>query len=374
MTNRVVRIVGSLADTPSIVLPKKGVQGKKKIAQLGVFAEGLIKVINKVGRKLSGRGWCYILEGMNIISKDQFDAVQKAINNCRIEGILPIDFVTQDERRVFYGVERPTTDTPEEKLIRYLQDVIEAEIYYTPDWWEGEKYYIQMLVEKGDLVNLFSPVTDEYHIPVAATRGWSSDLQIALTARRFGEAQERGLKGVLLCCFDMDPSGVDIFKKILVHLDKLKGVKWLDGTSGYDPKDLILDRFGLNLDFIDANNLMWIDNLITARKKDLTNPNHPHYNFPYMAKYRKMLESRYGKGNWKRKCEANALVVIPQKSEDLCRSAIEKYLGSEALARFQAKTDAVKREFDKIRSDHNLDTVINNALSKLQPTENEDEE
>lgn len=360
-----IRLTGSLTGTSTIVLPEKHSQGKKKYVQLHIFAEGLVKIINQVGQKLSGRGWCYILENMGEISKDQFDIAQDTINDCRMMGILPIDFVTQDERRVFHGVEVPTTDTPEEKLRQYLEDVIEAETYYTPDWWDGEEYYIQMLVEKGDLRNLFLPVIYQYHIPVAATRGWSSDLQIGLTARRFKEAEERGMKCVLLCCFDMDPSGIDIFKKILKHFNKLKKVKWMDGATGYDPKDLIIDRFGLNLDFIEENNLMWIDNLITARKKDLANPSHPHFNYPYMKKYREMMEDRYGKGNWKRKCEANALVIVPQKSEDLCRDAIEKYLGTDALKRFQAKTDAVKGEFDRIRKAHKLDTVIRDALSKL---------
>jgi len=43
--------------------------------------------------KYSSKGWCYLLEGLRKIDKGDFDACQKAINNCRKIGLLPIDFV-----------------------------------------------------------------------------------------------------------------------------------------------------------------------------------------------------------------------------------------------------------------------------------------
>jgi len=39
--------------------------------------------------KYSARGWCYLLEGLGKINKGEFDACEKAINDCRKIGLLP---------------------------------------------------------------------------------------------------------------------------------------------------------------------------------------------------------------------------------------------------------------------------------------------
>ena len=45
--------------------------------------------------KYSARGWCYLLEGLGKIHKGEFDACEKAINDCWKIGLLPIDFATE---------------------------------------------------------------------------------------------------------------------------------------------------------------------------------------------------------------------------------------------------------------------------------------
>ena len=76
------------------------------------FAEKLVAIGEKVGFKISARGWCYQLEGFRIINKDQFDRVERAINICRKKGYLPVDFVAEEEARQFSGIEAPDSDTP----------------------------------------------------------------------------------------------------------------------------------------------------------------------------------------------------------------------------------------------------------------------
>ncbi|GAH62519.1 unnamed protein product, partial [marine sediment metagenome] len=68
-----------------------------------------------------------------------------------------------------------------------LEFALNAGDYYTPDWWEGEQYYIQMLVEKIDLKTLFEPMCRKFHIPIATGSGWQSMRQRAEYGRRFKE-------------------------------------------------------------------------------------------------------------------------------------------------------------------------------------------
>ena len=184
-----------------------------------------------------------------------------------------------------------------------------------------------MIVEKIDLVTLFQPVCSKYHIPIANAKGWSSILQRAEYTRRFKEAEERGLQCVLLYCGDHDPDGLRISDTIRKNLRDIGDIHWNDSTQGYDPEELIIERFGLNYDFIIDHDLTWIDNLITGSKKNLADPNHRNFNMEYVQEYLHKVGER--------KCEANALVVAPRDGRRLCQEAIERYLGDDALDRFK---------------------------------------
>lgn len=313
--------------------------GKLTREQLEDFAEGLQAMSRTIGFKVSARGWCYLLEGKRVINKDQFDRAENYINKCRKEGLLPVDFVAEEEGRQFSGVETANDETLLEFIRSYIEAPLNCYQWYGPNWWENEEYYIQMLVEKIDLKTLFSPVCEEYFIPIATSKGWSSVLQRAAYARRFKEAERNGLKCVLLYCGDHDPDGLRISDFIRGNIADVQDIVWDDGNTGYDPSDLIIERFGLDKKFIDANRLTWIDNLITGSGKNLASPAHKNFTMPYVKDYIKKFGAR--------KCEANAIVPYPQRARDLVRSVIEKYLGKDARERFaQIRTDLRDRAFD----------------------------
>lgn len=342
-------------------------RGESRWKQLAQFANAMIKLYNQIGFKVSSRGWCYQLEGFGLITKAQFDKVENVINDCRSSGILPIDFTAEEESRKFSGVEIPTTESPTEYLKLFLEAALRCENSYTPDWWDGEEYYIQMIVEKIDLKTLFEPVCDEYHIPIATSKGWSSMLQRAEYAKRFKQAEEKGLKCVLLYCGDFDPDGLRISEFLRKNIDELRSIRWIDGIKGYDPEDLIIDRFGLERDFIEANNLTWIENLITGSKRNLASPTHPNYNMEYVQRYLAEIGER--------KCEANALVVRPSAARNLCRQAVEKYVGPEALQRFKDKRQKIMDSLDDFRTRTGLEDTINEAIDIIDhESEKEGEE
>ena len=347
-------------------------------ANLRLFAKELIAIQDLIDFRISARGWCYQIEGERLINKDEFDKVKKLINTCRKKGILPVDFVAEEDSRAFKGIEHPEEDTPLEYLRYYVNSPLNCHRWYVPDWWEDEEYYIQMLVEKIDLKTLFAPICNEYHIPIATSRGWSSIIQRAEYTKRFKEAEERGLKCVLLYCGDHDPDGLRISDAIRRNLEDISDVYWEDGTDGYDPSDLIIERFGLNSDFIIKHNLTWIDNLITGSKgfiaevingkirQGRTKGGKPHPNFYH--KYVKDYLAEFGV----RKCEANAIVKIPEIARDYIRAIIEGWLGEDALVRFEAKKEAIKVRMDEVRDKVNLNTSLEAAIKLIDDVEDDE--
>lgn len=301
------------------------------------LVEVLKALQTQVGFPVSARGWCYLMEQAGYVDKSQFDKVEAAINTCRKEGIIPVNFVAEEEARAFAGVETPSSETMKELLARMLSDVLTGYEYFTPNWYDGEEYYIQILVEKVDLKQLFMPVCAQFHIPLANAKGWQSILQRAEYARRFQNAERQDLKCVLLYAGDFDADGFLISNVMRKNLEQLKNVVWADGVEGYDPKNLIIERIALNYDFIQQQNYTWIDNLITGSGKNLADPKHINYKLPYVQDYLR----QYGA----RKCESNVMVTTPAVARQLLENAIEKYLGVDAVTRFEVKRQAIQDEY-----------------------------
>lgn len=336
-------------------------RGKERRKREALFAEQVKELQGQIGFRISSRGWAYQLEGFGLINKDQFDQVQREINKLRKRGLLPIDFTAEEEGRVFSGVEVPTRETPEEHMKKYLTAALKCEEYYTPDWWDGEDYYIQMVVEKVDLKTLFEPICRKYKIPIATSKGWASMLMRAKYARRFKRFEEEGYKCVLLYCGDHDPAGLLISDYLRKNLRDLRKIHWRIGGTGYDPKNLIIERFGLNADFIEQNNLTWIDNLVTGSGRNLASHRHPDHDKDYVQEYL----SRYGA----RKCEANALVVNRDAAEGLITEAIEKYLGKDAYERFEVRRQTIRDRLQEFREDTGLQTTIEEAIELIEAEE-----
>ena len=324
-----------------------------------VFADLCLGISERIGFKVSSRGWCYLMEQAGYINKNEFDKVENWINRCRKDGALPVDFVAEEEARLFKGVEKPSTGTTEDTLDWMLRDVLEGDKYYTPDWWRGEKFYIQVVVEKIDLKTLFEDVCKQYHSPIANARGWSSILQRADYARRFKEAEDMGLQCILLYCGDHDPDGLRISDTIRKNLEQIQDITWSDGKDGYNPRNLRIERFGLNYDFIIKHKLTWIDNLITGNQNklmDLSKPNHPNHKLPYVQQYLKKVGAR--------KCEANAIVTIPDVARDLIDESITNILGNDAISRFAKKRQEAREEYRGYLESTNLIAPINEFLNR----------
>jgi len=283
---------------------------------LAEFADDLKEIDSRFDFKQSSRGWCYQLEGMGFVSKGEFDDVQKAINECRKRGLVPLDFVAEEEARQFDVFDDVDEETPEEYLTSWVDHLSDCQWRYDAvSFWESQDCYIEMLVEKIDLKTLFSSVCAEYKIPIASSRGWSSILQRAEMIERFQEWEQRGKQAVLLYCGDFDPAGLQISKFMADNIDELSD------ATGWTSNHLIIDRFGLNYDFITEMSLSWIENLETGSGQPANEK------LQYVRDY---IEE-YGR----RKVEANAIVIRAQEGRQLCRDAIGKYLGDDPFSQYR---------------------------------------
>jgi hypothetical protein len=114
-----------------------------------------------------------------------------------------------------------------------------------------------------------------------------------------------------------------------------KNLEDLSGAVGWTPENLVIIRFGLNADFIEQNDLTWIDNLETSSGGQLDDPDHADYDKIYVQDY----IARFGV----RKCEANALVVEPEVGRQLIRDAILEHLPAYALERYERKLERARK-------------------------------
>ena len=283
--------------------------------------------------KVSSRGWAYAIEGLNKITKDELDACQKAINDCRKLGLLPIDFVKedQDETRRFTGILQAANPVAYLEQVRESIDNVLVNLSeLSTDFWKDEKYYLIMCVEKGDVKDLFQSICREYHVPIVSSKGWASILLRAHIAELSKKAQQRKLTPILLLFYDHDPAGLKISDRFWKNLEDCQG-----GT-GWNPWNgtnrIIIERFGLNAEDIEKYKLTWIDNLRTSSGKEANDPE-------YIRKF------------GARKCESNALFKNDQTlqaAETICRNAIEKYYGKDAEERFSQKEKSTKENLSEI--------------------------
>jgi hypothetical protein len=323
--------------TVKIVLPKRKPGRPNARAQakyeraLAAFCAGILKLQSTLDFKVSSRGWCYILE-QHGLRKGDFDSAQRLINDCRKSGALPLDICAEDDARSFENLEYIDSEDPDEYAQSVIDEIEWKHRFYQPiSAWENQKYYIEMLVEKVDLKSLFKDTCAQFYTPIANGGGWT-DLNLrAEMMRRFKRWEERGKKCVLLYCGDLDPGGLNISETLRSNLEDLAD------AVGWSPRKLIIDRFGLNADFVEENSLTWIDNLATSKGEyPLNDRRHPDHLKPYVQSYL----DEYGA----RKVEANALVVQPEAGRALCRQSILKYISRPALKAYQRKLSEAQDE------------------------------
>lgn len=170
----------------------------------------------------------------------------------------------------------------------------------------------------------------------------------AAMLRRFAYWQAMGKQCVLQACADLDVHGLRISKFLLSNLREMLPAMRKEEV-GVNLDEIIIERIGINKDFVDENRLTWIEGLSTGGKDmpNLEDKDHPKHNEHDVQSYIKTYGAR--------KVEANALVRVPAAAEALCEDAILKYVDVRRTRGFrraetveQAKVEqAIKRMLNR---------------------------
>ena len=288
-----------------IPLPRRKRGGQSAAAEaefertLTEWCQEIIRVADTMDYKIGARDWCYVLEVAGSITKGEFDIGEKLISACRKDGHLPVDICGIDNGRPTANlkyIDRTSVEEEAEDIITQMKQAYRN--YHPVSLWANQEYFVQMAVEKMGVYSLFEKPTDEFDVPLVNIGGWSDINSRVAMMRRYAYWEARGKKCVMLPFVDLDPGGLRIAEFLRKNLADLSD------AVGWSPDNLIIDRFGLNLDFIRRHRLTWIDNLETSSGERLDDPKHHDHDKDYVQSYIK----KYGV----RKVEANALVVCPR--------------------------------------------------------------
>jgi len=288
------------------------------------LVDAILESRNKMPFSPTLRGWGYVLEGLGICTKGDFDEVERRITTARKNGLLPLSITAEDASRVASPAQQVSDDLP--TLIRlYLRSVPYRFSTSTIENFSG--IHVELVVEKLDLVGLLEPVTTRYGIPVSCLRGWTDmHSRAALLKRCAGY----GLPTVVLMFGDHDVGGLSITDSFKSNLDE---VLLASGLSVMPHLELV--RVGLNAVDIERLGLLWIDGLETSSGKDLGDPSHKKH-------FDKNVQ-QYIKTHGRRKCEANALLRNPKAAQQILIDAIRQYVSDESLANYEEQREIDRR-------------------------------
>ena len=176
-------------------------------------------------------------------------------------------------------------------------------------------------------------------------KGWADINSRANVVQEVVWARENCLDPVILYCGDHDPVGLQISDQIRSNLRPIAEVLLAEQDiphsyeycrSLYDMDDLEIVRFGLNADFIEENDLLWIDGLETSSGKDLADPKHRDHGKPHVQDYLAEFGAR--------KVEANALITRPEAAKQLITDVLDEYIDAEGVERWKAENKAASKE------------------------------
>jgi hypothetical protein len=310
-----------------IQLPKRG-KGRPSKAAEAIYQEELLRfcadlkeIHSRLDFGIGVREWGYILEEHGL-TKGEFGALERVITQCRKDALLPLDICHDDENRTTLGiqiVDGKGIDEYAAFALEIARDIVNS---YTPHgFWDTQPYYVELWTEKLSLRNMFESVCRRYYVPLANAKGWSDINMRAGVMRRFKAHERAGRQCVLLYMGDHDPGGLAISETLLSNC------KDVELAAGWNPDNLIVDRFGLNYEFIMEQCLSWVDNLETAKGGRLDDPKHPDHHKPYVQSYLQQFGAR--------KVEASALVTRAEAGRALCESAILKYVSAESVTQYE---------------------------------------
>lgn len=178
----------------------------------------LIDSANRIIDEYQGQGFTltlrqlfyqFVARGLIENSQRAYKRLGSVVNDGRLLGMIDWSAI-EDRTR---GLSRnPFWDSP--------AHIIRADaLVFDLDRWENQEVRIQVWVEKEALEGVFSRVCDKWALPLFSCRGYPSQSEVWLAARRFRRMEKNGQRGIILHFGDHDPSGIDMTRDIRDRLE-----------------------------------------------------------------------------------------------------------------------------------------------------------
>ena len=187
-----------------VMPPTTGPLQPRKDARFAM-GEAIERMSRDTGYKFGPRGWAYYAEGLGLITKGEFDRFEKLLVDMRKDGELDPDVIEPDASRIATHVAdfEGSSYAPEQMAKWAVDDISDnlrrwAESYHQHGYWDDLDYYVEMIVEKKDLVQIFKSTADRYNVRITNGKG-DTDIHSRLAMlKRFRDHTEAGRRCVLL--------------------------------------------------------------------------------------------------------------------------------------------------------------------------------
>ncbi len=182
------------------------------------------------GLRLTLRQLYYQLVSANEITNEEksYKNLGSLVSDARLAGLL--DWESIEDR-----VRQPRTPSEWDSV----EDIVESAAYaYRLPRWKGQRFYVELWVEKDALAGVLAPLASEYHVTMMVNRGYSSQSAMHESGKRFKRAQDDGKDLVLFYLGDHDPSGEDMVRDVGDRLEM------------FGVRDLLVQKLALTMDQI----------------------------------------------------------------------------------------------------------------------------
>lgn len=201
----------------------------------------VIRQANEICRSYGAQGfdltlrqlyYQFVSRGL-IPNKDtEYKRLGSIINDARLAGLMDWSYITDRTR----NLRTLSHWTKPSEIIR------SAAVSYHRDMWARQSTHVEVWIEKDALIGVIGGVCDELDLPHFSCRGYTSQSEVWVAARRMERYLRDGQKVVVIHLGDHDPSGIDMSRDIEGRLSL-----FLEG-DGYDADELTVLRIALNYD------------------------------------------------------------------------------------------------------------------------------
>ncbi len=156
-------------------------------------------------------------------TESSYNWLKNVLGYARLNGIIPWEAIEDRTREIKQG--HGMLDDPIAYFRGYYDYLKTLDLNYDmPRWW-GQPTRVQVWVEKEALASVFENITKALGVDLLVLRGYPSLTLLWEDAERLSEVDDGVEKVEILYFGDFDPSGMDIQRSAIAHIEEDFGIK-----------------------------------------------------------------------------------------------------------------------------------------------------